>query len=167
VVTGAGKGVKLHDVTEATFRQQPNMNVTEKHPAACVSWYDAKAYVAWLAATTGKPYRLPSNAEWEYAARAGTSGPYSFQGGVAQLCEYARFADLDSPFAYAPACHDNHLERGPLAVGQLKRRVCIERSGRRGGAQLGGTSWRYLQLRHTSRRSVGVQWQSSRRRVSP
>lgn len=120
VVTGSGRSVKLHDEMEATFRQQPNMNVTERHPAACVSWYDAKAYVAWLAATTGKPYRLPSNAEWEYAARAGTSGPYSFGGGVVQLCEYARFADLGSPFVHAAACHGTQAERGPIPVGQLK-----------------------------------------------
>ena len=52
------------------FAQQNN------HPAVCVNWEDAKAYVAWLTKKTGKNYRLPSESEWEYAARAGTTSPF-------------------------------------------------------------------------------------------
>ena len=45
-------------------------------PVTNVSWDDAKEFVAWLSKTTGKSYRLPTEAEWEYAARGGSTTPY-------------------------------------------------------------------------------------------
>ncbi|MES2324014.1 MAG: formylglycine-generating enzyme family protein [Pseudomonadota bacterium] len=66
---------------------------SEHHPVMCVSWDDAKAYTAWLAAGTGKPYRLPSEAEWEYAARAGSPASYHFGSDEAQICRYGNIRD--------------------------------------------------------------------------
>jgi formylglycine-generating enzyme required for sulfatase activity len=58
--------------------RDPGFPQTDRHPVAGVSWKDATAYCDWLASEIGGPYRLPSEAEWECACRAGTTTPFSF-----------------------------------------------------------------------------------------
>jgi formylglycine-generating enzyme required for sulfatase activity/DNA-binding winged helix-turn-helix (wHTH) protein len=104
---------------EVSFRR-PGFEVTGRHPVVCVSWHDAQAYVAWLSRRTGKPYRLPTEAEWEYAARAGTKTRYSFGNDFTELCAYAKFADLGSPFGWRGGCRSDIATYGTIPVGSLK-----------------------------------------------
>nr|VFJ87615.1 MAG: Formylglycine-generating enzyme, required for sulfatase activity, contains SUMF1/FGE domain [Candidatus Kentron sp. LFY] len=82
--------------------KNPGFPQTEHHPVVCVSWNDARAYAYWLTLRTGYRYRLPSEAEWEYAARGvrvtGVPGPLSrrYWGDDPEdkrMCEFANGAD--------------------------------------------------------------------------
>jgi formylglycine-generating enzyme required for sulfatase activity len=73
--------------------RSPGFEQTDRHPVVCVSWNDVQAYVQWLGRLTGQGYRLASEAEWEYAARAGsiTSRPWGDDPNDA--CRHANVTD--------------------------------------------------------------------------
>ncbi len=56
----------------------PSFSQEDDHPVVCVNWHDAQSYVNWLSRFTGEHYRLLSEAEWEYVARAGSTTTYHF-----------------------------------------------------------------------------------------
>lgn len=74
--------------------RNPGYPQDEQHPVACVSWEDASDYVRWLSKQSGKNYRLLSEAEWEYAARAGTTMARFWGDAEDTSCGYANGADL-------------------------------------------------------------------------
>ncbi len=87
-----------------------------QRPVMYVSWYDAQAYVQWLKLRTGQPYRLLSEAEWEYAARAGRSTTY-----VTGECISTQQANFNGQAAHQEPCEATAgvAHKGTIPVGQF------------------------------------------------
>nr|VFJ44831.1 MAG: Formylglycine-generating enzyme, required for sulfatase activity, contains SUMF1/FGE domain [Candidatus Kentron sp. DK] len=100
----------------ATGRELPGDNGwgRGKRPVVNVSWWEATAYTAWLSEQTGWNYRLPSEAEWEYAARAGTATPF-FTG----RCIDTDTANHDGNYAYAGCAKTGMRREKTVPTGSL------------------------------------------------
>jgi formylglycine-generating enzyme required for sulfatase activity len=83
--------------------RNPGFVQTDAEPAVCVSWDDAKAFVVWLSQKTGKNYRLPSEAEWEYAARGGTTSARFWGDSAKDICKKANLLTAATLQAMGPA----------------------------------------------------------------
>ena len=90
--------------------REPGFPQTDRHPVGCVLWSDAIAYVDWLKKKTGKKYRLPTEAEWEYAARAGTTTSNYWGDSSDNACNYANVLD-QSFVALGPLAEDDKWAR--------------------------------------------------------
>lgn len=94
----------------------------DEHPVVCVDWNDAQAFARWMSKRTGQPYRLLSEAEWEYAARAGRGTRFFFGTDIADFCRYGNVADQRARrdiaaagnWTFAP-CDDGFAFTAPVA----------------------------------------------------
>jgi len=103
--------------------QSPGFSQGDNYPVVCVSAEDGEAYAAWLSKKTGHAYALPNEAQYEYAARAGTTTAYFWgEERDARACEYSNQPDLDQADALkAPAgpeyrfqCRDGFAFTSPV-----------------------------------------------------
>lgn len=98
--------------------RSPGFEQADDHPVVCVSWDDAQAYVRWLSERAGRSYRLLSESEFEYAARAGTTTTFPWGVRTGEACDYANGFDASAkrlhPDWPAFACDDGYAHTSPV-----------------------------------------------------
>ena len=101
------------------YRPPDEGRIREGRPAINVSWEDAREYVRWLSRKTGEEYRLLSESEWEYAARAGTTTARYWGESVSGQCRYANGRDqLAHPGWAKVSCSDGSIYTAEVGVSE-------------------------------------------------
>ncbi|MBN2291351.1 MAG: SUMF1/EgtB/PvdO family nonheme iron enzyme [Pirellulales bacterium] len=102
--------------------QNPGFQQSDDHPVVCVSWSDAVAFCDWLSRKEGKKYGLPTEAEWEYACRGGTTTMYYHGDDPEGLARVGNVADVTAKAKFSEwntiSARDGHVYTAP--VGQFR-----------------------------------------------
>jgi len=120
---GVNEAGKIEEIHARFTWKTPGFEQTDDHPVVDVSWQDAKAFCAWLSNKEKKTYRLPTEAEWEYACRAGTKTAYAHGDDPEGLAATGNGADASARarfpgWSIGIKGKDGHLFTAP--VGQFK-----------------------------------------------
>jgi formylglycine-generating enzyme required for sulfatase activity len=96
--------------------KNPDFYQSRKDPVVCVSWNDAQAFTAWLTGGSGKKFRLPTEAEWEFAARSGgKQEKYAGTNNDADLYRFANFCDMKCIYDWKdPSQNDGYWSTAPV-----------------------------------------------------
>ena len=97
---------------------RPGFGSNHQSPVTCVSWYEADEFCKWLSKQTGRTVRLPTEAQWEMACRAGTQTAYNFGDDSNELHKHGNYADKTSQL---PECDNDHDDRQafPQQIGRF------------------------------------------------
>ena len=157
----------IHEVTQGQWKSvmgmepwsgKTHVNEGSDYAAGCVSWEDAVAFCQKLSTKEDVTYRLPTEAEWEYACRAGTTTVYSFGDDASRLGDYAWFQDnaleMDEKYAHCVGqkkpnpwglfdMHGNVWEWCQDCYGEYSSDVVTDPQGPTGGSRrvVRGGSW--------------------------
>ncbi len=114
--------IAVYELTRGEYNRFEDLGGEDRVPATNLSWGQVDGYLSWLGRETSYTYRLPSEAEWEYAARAGTTTAYYFGSNADRLCEYENVGDQSMRSLFQKdtiaSCNDGVIRLAP--VGSFK-----------------------------------------------